>query len=609
EVTPVIDSFKNIFNKELKKYFQGDSLEDLDLLLSNTKTVVKELIQVVYEVMDEYSNLKNNMGVLDFNDLEHKALELLEFSDVREDLVSNYEYVFVDEYQDINEMQESIIAKLVNGTNLNMIGDVKQSIYAFRLSTPKIFIDKYNSFKQDSKANLAIDLNYNYRSDLNILEFVNFICDSVITVDTIGVDYINTARLKTKADKSNKDNPVVRVNIIDTEQNADEEESGDKEAIDTETLDSTESEAHLVLQEINNIISQESLTENGTTRPYKYEDIAILVRSKTNLVKAIIDVLTMHQIPVNVSLNSEFFDTYEVSVLVAILKVIANYKDDISLVTVLKSPLFGLTDEDLVTIRQNCPKEKYYYQAIEGYDKNDSIKNTITSFFDFVSKYNNYLLNHTLYELINAVIVEYDLICYFKSMPDGDIKEINILEFVDLLNNESYKYDIYKFLNYLRFIDKDKYSKSLGDGKGVNIYTIHYSKGLEYPAVIMAGMGSKFNLNKDTNNIVINDVYGVGIKAVTLASRQSSSTMVVDACKLANKKSEIDEEIRLFYVAMTRARNLLSLVGRYKVSNIAKSATSAIYTSKNYFDLFFKALSKLDIDQIENKYFGDKVSF
>ena len=126
----------------------------------------------------------------------------------------------------------------------------------------------------------------------------------------------------------------------------------------------------------------------------------------------------------------------------------------------------------------------------------------------------------------------------------------------------------------------------------------------------MAGLGTKFNLNKDTHNIIINDTYGVGIKAVSTNTRQSSSTMVVDACKLANKKSEIDEEIRLFYVAMTRAKNLLSLVGRYKVSNIAKSATSAIYTSKNYFDLCFKAFSSLDIAQIEQKYNGkDMASF
>ncbi|MBQ9791090.1 MAG: hypothetical protein IJW28_00730, partial [Clostridia bacterium] len=454
--------------------------------------------------------------------------------------------------------------------------------------------------------NLAIDLNYNYRSDLNILEFVNFVCDSVITLDTIGVDYKSTARLKSKATSSNYDKPIVRLNIIDSDVEPDEEV---EENSDIESLDNYEAEAYLVLQEIDNIISHETLKEGELSRPYKYEDIAILVRNKTNLIDAIIDVLSMHQIPVNVSINSEFFDTYEVSVLVSILKVIANYKDDIALVTLLKSPLFRLTDEDLVSIRLNSEQSKFYYEAIENYNKKDNISKTIASLFDFITKYSQYLIDHSLYELMNEVMVDYDFMCYFKSMPDGDIKETNINEFISLLNSESYKYDINKFLNYLRFIDKDKHSKSLGDGKGVSIYTIHYSKGLEYPAVILAGLGSKFNLNKDTSNVIINDTYGVGIKYTNIDSRESGSTVVVDACKLANKKNEIDEEIRLFYVAMTRARNILSLVGRYKISNISKSASSSVYTSRNYLDLVFKALSGLDVVQFENKYNGDKVSF
>lgn len=606
--TPVAESFKNIVSKELKKYFYSDSKEDIDRDIARTREVLDALIDIVYEVMDEYATSKKNLGVLDFNDLEHKTLQLLDFVDVRDDLSSNYEYVFVDEYQDINEMQECIISKLVSGTNLNMIGDVKQSIYGFRLSTPKIFIDKYNAYKLDNKDSLAIDLNFNYRSDLNILEFVNFVCDSIITLDTIGVDYKATARLQTKATASMSNKPVVRLNIIDNEVPLDDEEVVD-DILDDGKIDILQAEANLVLSEIDRIISSETLVEKDVTRNYHYEDIAILVRNKTDLVKTIIDVLSLHQIPVNVSVNSEFFDTYEVSVLVAILKVIANYKDDISLVSVLKSPLFRLTDEDLVDIRLSNPKAKYYYEAIESYDRDDNIGTTIAKLFDFITKYNNYLIDHTLYELMNDILIEYDLICYFKSMPDGDIKEINIAEFVGLLDNENYKYDIHKFLSYLRFIDKDKYSKKLGDGKGVSIYTIHYSKGLEYPAVILAGLGNKFNLNKDTSNVIINDAYGVGIKAIDLVNRKSSSTLIVDACKLANKKSEIDEEIRLLYVAMTRARNILSLIGRYKVAGIEKSASSSVYTSRNYLDFIFKALSKLDVGQFTNKYVGDNVSF
>lgn len=575
--------------KIIKSYIITDNEEETKNHILKSKENVTKIVAIIEDVLNEYTRLKKNRNCLDFNDLEDKMLELLEYDKVVKILKSNYQFVFFDEYQDINEKQELILSKLVSRDNYYMIGDVKQSIYAFRQSSPKIFVSKFYKFNQDGVKNKVINFNKNYRSDKNILEFDNLVFDKLITDKTIGINYKDNSRFQSER---NFVDCNVEMKIINSKQEESEDES--KEEIDAE-----EKEALLVADSIANLLSMKK--ENGEY--YSYKDIAIILRKRGSFLKVLCDTLTTMQIPINATISSEFFETYEINLMMAISQIGANFKNDIALSIVLKN-LFDVSDEELFTIRKSST-DKNFFDCVKNYDVNDTIANKLSKFNNFILEIRQFISYHTTYEYLQMVIQKFDILTRLKSMNGGVEKVQNVNEFLKLSDNENYKYNLHKFVEYLDFASSDTQLQSIGStGNSVQIMTIHYSKGLEFPAVIFAGLGKKFTINKDTNDIIINENMGFGLKSINPVDRTLSETIIRNACKIDNKKSELNEEIRLLYVAMTRPKEKLILIGRYNLDDYEKTKVKDIYNSKNYLDLIFKSIpDEYNSNFINNKKF------
>lgn len=582
----IIDEQMEKFNKDFGVTYtdlKDDILENLDEVKNNlalSKNNLLTLISVAKEVKDTYTRLKKKKNSLDFNDLEDKMLELLEIDYIKDLLKNSYKYIFFDEYQDINEKQELILTKLMSNDNYYMIGDVKQSIYAFRQSSPHIFIEKFNRFASDGRTNKLINFNRNYRSDKNILEFNNLVFDTLITEKTIGIDYKNNARFISSKDF---DKSSVTLNLIDTSTKMDE-------------IDDEESEAILIGNEISKLL----LTKKSNGENFSFRDIAIILRKRGTFVRTLCNVLQDMQIPVFAKVNNDFFATFEVNLLISILKVVCNYKNDIPLAVVLKN-LFNLSEEELYLIRNN-DKFDNFYSAVFEYNAEDEIKGKLDKFKRFLDLSIFKLAHMTIYEYLNDVISEFNLIVKIKGMTSGDEKVGNVYEFLSLSNSKSYEYNLDKFIEYLDFISKDTSLQSIGtSGNAVEIITIHHSKGLEYPAVIFAGLGKKLTINKDTSDVIINKDFGIGLKAIDNNTRTLMPTVVHSACKLNNRKWEMDEEIRLLYVAMTRAKEKLILVGEYNKDKIQTVKYKDIYSLSNYMEFILKSLESQYYSHFQNK--------
>lgn len=582
-----IDSFNKQLSEEIKNikayFISGDSNETIESILKSKENVLK-MVDIIEDILAEYSRLKKNRNVLDFNDLEDRMLDLLENEKIISILKDNYQFVFFDEYQDINEKQELIISKLVSGDNYYMIGDVKQSIYAFRQSSPKIFVSKFYQYGEDGIKNKVINFNKNYRSDRNILEFDNVIFDKLITENTIGINYKDNSRFQSNKEyqKCNVEMKIINSKIEDDEDNA-------------EDIDAEEKEALLVADTIADILSQKK--EDGTN--YAYKDIAIILRKRGTFLKTLCATLTAMQIPINAKITSEFFDTFEINLMMAISQIAVNYKDDIALSIILKF-MFDVSDQELLNIR-NCSDSKYVYECVDNYNLNDHVLEKINKLKAFIDESRFYISSHTTTEYLSKVIKDFNIFTTLKSINGGNERVQNVNEFLKLSDNENYKYNMDKFVEYLDFISSDTQLQNVGNaGNSVQIMTIHYSKGLEYPAVILAGLGKKFTINKDTNDIIINENMGFGLKSINSDDRVLSETIVRNACKIENKKSELNEEIRLLYVAMTRPKEKLYLIGQYDLETFIKNKEKDIYSSKNYLDMIFKPVENVYNVNFEN---------
>lgn len=578
EVTQFNNSFGSLI-KKIKEDFVSDDLDEIQKNIVNAKKNVIKLMAIVDEIEDNYTKIKVKKNVLDFNDLEDKMLKLLENEKIRDFLKNQYKYIFVDEYQDINDKQESILMSLVSDNNYYMIGDVKQSIYAFRQSSPKIFIDKYNRYSQKSESGLVVKFNINYRSDRNILEFANRVFDNIITRSTIGIDYKSDARFESIKKFSGSN---VFLNIINDE--------------DSDSEDKDELEAILIAEEIVRLVS--------TPRPdgsnYNYSDIAVILRQRGAFVKKLCDTLTKYQIPVKASLNSDFFGTSEINFMISILKVVSNYKDDVPLAVVLKN-LFNVSEEELMCIRA-YDENSEFYNNVKNYNVSDAVSEKIGKCFDFIAESKNILSFTTIKDYLIEVLDRFDILLKLKTQKNGIEKVNNILEFVRIADNSSYQYSLDRFLDYLEIISKDSTLKSIGNqNNAVEISTIHHSKGLEYPIVILGRLGKKFQLNKDSGNIIINSKFGIGLKSIDNINRTLSETIIRSACKIDNKKSELDEEIRLLYVAMTRAKEKLSLVGISNIDNLISNRDKQIYSLSTPLDMIFRCFTSFDINNFSNK--------
>jgi ATP-dependent helicase/nuclease subunit A len=524
--------------------------------------IAAKLLELTAKFAQKYDELKKEDFELDFANLEHCAFEILNNEEVKAEIKQKYKYIFVDEYQDINPMQEAII-NLFEGSKMFFVGDVKQSIYRFRLCDPDIFIKKYRNFKSGANPNCeAIDLNDNFRSAKSILDFNNEIFSKIMTTDLGGVNYDKDARF-TANNPDLKDEPAVNIVIgkIPPKESVEPDRVYSvKNHVNQTIITSKKAEADIIINEIGKVLESGRVLKDGRIQNPDFSDIVILFRSVNNSLEIISEISKVY--PTVSGIETEVLSRPEILMLIDYIKVIDNLYQDISLTGSLKSVFGRLDENELIKIRERYPKTDFYYQAVLEYKKNvkDDISKKLNTFFDNIEQDKKYASCHNLRELLLYIITKYDyeeyLLTYFDQAD---------YEYVELFLDLSSQYKtVQEFLDY---IDNGEISPSIempadSGSKAIRIMTIHQAKGLEFPIVFLCGLGVKFRHN--TDEIFLDQRVKLGLRYYDYQNRLKSESKTRAAVGLRNKQKEIEEEMRVLYVGLTRAKYQLILTGTIK---------------------------------------------
>ncbi len=582
--------------RDLCKTYGQVSPEEVIGDMLGTKDVILKLLELAEEFSARYQEAKKDRNLVDFNDLEHYALDILvkqengqlQFTETAEEIGSQYEEILVDEYQDSNYVQEMLIQSLsgerFGRPNVFMVGDVKQSIYRFRLARPELFMEKYDSYTTKESLNQKIELRQNFRSREQVLDSVNALFYQIMTRKLGNVEYTRDTALYPGADFPESPDASAELLLIDTGKDA-------ANASDEETADYTarELEAKMTAVRIRQLTDLETGfkiwdREKGEFRAAGYGDIVILLRSVAGWSEVFVQVLTREGIPAFAETGTGYFDTIEVETVLAMLAVIDNPMQDIPLAAVLKSPIAGLTDEELAWMMAlgghsagPC-QDRGIYKAFTKI-LNDSEEGAVPDgalalagklrrFADLLAELRKQAAYLPIHQLIYQVFCRTGYYDYASAMPAGEVRRANLdmlMEKAAVYEKTSYKglFQFIRYINLLKKYDTDFGEASASNGRGgmVRIMSIHKSKGLEFPVVFLAGLGKQFNKQDVRGKLVIDLDLGIGTDYLNLQDRTRVSTLKKQVLKRKMDMDNLGEELRILYVAMTRAREKLIMTG------------------------------------------------
>ncbi|MFC4353613.1 helicase-exonuclease AddAB subunit AddA [Chryseomicrobium palamuruense] len=568
-------TIRNHYKKEmaeLKDYYFARTparlLEEIQMMYPTIATLIRR----VNEFSHRYEEKKAARSVLDFSDLEHRAYQLLTQqieqvsypSEVAKAYQRKFHEVLVDEYQDINLLQESIIQLVKKPAgetgNLFMVGDVKQSIYRFRLAEPMLFLSKYAMFKKDESLGKAIDLNANFRSRREVLEGINFVFAQTMGEDVGEIAYDSDAALKKGAPYSSDSRPI-EVHIF----SKDTAEEG------TEEVSKARVEAVWTAKKIRELVDGSHPVTNpwkGESRPAEFSDMVILLRSMT-WTPEFLDVFKEYKIPIYVETKTGFYDSLEIMWMLDLLKVIDNPYQDIPLAAVLRSPMFGLSDEELAKIRMSGRKLPLY-EVVQNRESLEQVsgetQDKLKRFLVLHRAWNGRSQSGPLSELIAQLLQDTFLFEQVAAMPGGAQRQSNLRLLLD--QAEQFEQSSYRgVFRFLRFVERiKKRGDDVGEARAISerenvvrIMTIHASKGLEFPFVFLPGMARPFNLMDFKGNYLFDQDYGLAVKAIDPELRIAYQSLPYMAMKEKKQLQTKAEEMRILYVAMTRAREKLFL--------------------------------------------------
>ncbi len=569
-IKKVIDEFLYCSEDVLLK------LLDICALQGKTLRSLTEKIAVVF------GEKKAEKNALDYNDLEHLTIKLLcdhkgNPSETAKELQNEYDEIIIDEYQDTNPVQEVIFTAISKDRkNLFMVGDMKQCIYKFRNAEPSIFIEKIDSFSEEgNEYGKKIFLSSNFRSRKSILDFTNLVFSQIMDRKAGEIDYTENEMLNYGSASYNDDDPETEILLIPDE------------SAEEDDMENTEREAYIAGAKIQQMIDSgfRVTDKNGEQRSASYRDFSILLRAAKGVIGVFASTLTNMGIPVFVDDNTEYLlSSYEIKVILAFLKIIDNPYDDISAASVLKSPIFGLSDDSLALA--STENKESFCEKVFAYDFNDSHERIIAeNFKSTLEKYRNLKTHLNSYEMIKQILADSNFYEYAGAMSGGLQRQSNInylLKCAKDFEADSFK-GIYAFLNYIDNYD-DKIASMISPKKlpdnadSVTITTIHKSKGLEYPVVILPKASTKFNLSSKSK-IETHNRFGFALDCVSDRHIKYKSP-VKNALMNVKKNEGISEEMRILYVALTRAKEKLVVMGTINGEKLAKKMTASA-KSKN----------------------------
>lgn len=609
--------------QSLGSQFFTKSPQRIDTENEGCARVVAALVDITITYMERLEKEKRTRGLLDFHDMEHLALQILlretadgfEPTEVAKSYQQFFEEVMVDEYQDSNMVQEYLVTA-VSGANLGknnlfMVGDVKQSIYKFRLARPELFMEKYHKYAEKagdtgincaSDTNIRIDLKQNFRSREEVLKAANSVFEKVMLPELGGIAYDENAALYPGAKYVEAPDMMAEL-LITTDDRPDE-------------YDKKQWEAYCTAKRIKELIrTGQVLNKEGTgLRPVTYGDIVLLFRSPSSFEEAYSTIFEQEGIPVYLTSGSGYFDTVEIQTLLKLLQAIENPRLDIPIYGVCISLFGGMTENEVARVKIRYAEfqksaevkakksEICLYDMLDFYRKvasEDEISTKIAIMQEKLQKYRAMMEYMTVVELLYEIISDFGYREYISVLPDGEKRLANVellLERASNFGTASYQ-GLFAFISYMNQLQKQSVecgqASLLEQTNAVRVMSIHKSKGLEFPVVFVCGMGQTYNTQDKRQMILIDNDMGLGMDYINPTLRSRNKTLRKNVIALKMEQEMLAEEQRVLYVAMTRAREKLIMIG-YKgrfesieeeMANRDVCMLSEVLAAKNYMDL------------------------
>ena len=563
------DGIKKDINKLAEDYF-ALSMKTIKAQMKELAKVEKTLIDAVLLFSDKFEARKREKNILDFHDMEHMALDILlsrkvdsetgektwEPTQTAKDYSCYYKEIMIDEYQDSNLVQEYLLQSISKENqgqyNRFMVGDLKQSIYKFRLARPEIFLEKYHAYPhEDNSSSIRIDLHKNFRSRKQVLDSVNHVFFQIMGEELGKIDYTKEEALYVGLEyPQGEDDYTTELLLLESK----EEES-------------KKAEAKMIAGRIKELVGKQQVLdkESGTLRPAKYKDIVILLRSNAGWDEEFQNVLLQEDVPVMITRKTGYFTSKEIQTILAFLKTIDNPKQEIPLYATMKSLLGRFSEEEIVQVKKMGEKNLYdnLKKVCEG-----ELGNKVQCFLETINRYRDMVYVMPIHKVIRVYLKETGYLEYYAAMAGGEQRVTNIrmlLEKAESYEKTSY-FGLFHFMRYMEQLKKydvdiAESSSTEETGDMVRIMSIHKSKGLEFPICILAGMSKKIN-QQDTNAGLVCDMdLGLGIEYRNSKTRIRNTDLRRNVLSRKMKMDNLGEELRILYVAMTRAKEKLIMTG------------------------------------------------
>ncbi len=552
--------------------------EDVQVFREEILPALSGLQQVILKYREALLAAKQEKSLADFSDLERYALQILLDKDGRPtrealEIRDLFRYICIDEYQDSNDVQEAILNAIARTneeglpTNIFMVGDVKQSIYKFREARPELFLEKQDTYPDQKDAALQY-LHQNYRSRVEILSAVNTVFRALMYRPDGEIDYTDDEALVPGAQFSEPE-AGVRTLSGRPELLVVPQKEGEK------VREAEEREARVIAERIKTLLmSGVSVFEDGAYRPLACRDIAVLFRSPKTMAPILLQQMQRLKVPAFSEITAGFYQTREIQCVVNLLKIIDNPQQDIPLAGALYSPIFHFSGQELAQIRQESGRDIPLYEALQVYEETGSredLRTRLKAFREMTAKWRDQARYLPMHELIWQILQETGYYIYIASSEDGDLRSANL----DLLLDRALAYEkgsykgLFHFMRYLARMEeqeRDEIQAGVGGDEDdvVHIMSIHKSKGLEYPVVFVGGVGHAFNRSDLSGRLLLHPEMYIGAEAVSLDQSFHYETLPHRVVSLRKKQEGIAEEMRVLYVAMTRAKEKLILTGTLK---------------------------------------------
>lgn len=572
------DVLKKTF-RQLREQFSAPLQSEADRLFEYYP-VMRALYQLVCDFQAKFAQAKAEGSMIDYADMEHLTIRLFENPKIAEEYRNRFTYIFVDEYQDSNRVQESILDCIKRKDNLFLVGDVKQSIYVFRLADPSLFMHKYDAYRpafsspgqgEEGPAGMRIDLSANFRSSAAVIGCVNGVFSAIMRRSTCGIDYDSNAALTHGRED---DIPGgVELHIIDTGAGVPADGPGDSDPEEeTENVEESayaltdaEAEARVAAGRIRDLMANGRYYDpkTGEYRSYRYCDFVILHRAPAHVAEYWTQTLAQEGIPSMTNQSGGYFDAVEVQVFMNLLRVIDNRRQDIPLLSVLRSPIGGFDTEELIMLRAHRKEEDVLHSLTLAAEYDTALGAKCKAMLHKLERWQSESSLLELSDFIGMLLADTLFYDFASALPGGPSRRANLDALIARARNYEQN-EICSLSSFIAFMDKAKKHDSMsaaqtGGADVVTVSSIHKSKGLEYPVVFIAGMSASFNLKDVRSPLLVDSELGLGIRFTQGGRRFDTFYRKAVAHRVRDKI--IAENMRVLYVAMTRAKERLIMLG------------------------------------------------